>query len=360
MLATRIATSESFGIIPIPSALADKYQINTLPARRITSLPHHRDTPVHLLTRLSTKITNPYRYLQLTQRTIFPVIPVHTRKEYTEFRRLVGSDNIRNNHSNVPVNQAWKGINYVKFAVLWNVLVSAQDATLTDPNDRLYYKLPEQLLRHHKKVLEWQASRATMLDGSNAAMIQDHTSLLQDPGRIAYVLPAIQLEDLDAQPDPTVNGIRGLDLSSFNPMALIQHDLSGHVYSDAQFIVSGSSNDTSDLASHKTTTSIARNVSDTAAATQSNEIQTVGSNGDHQHATVYTQTTLTFFCPNDVEQPPAKKQRIENKARAARECAVCSYYQCPRAPTCNGKGGRQRCYAGICNHEDIGKARVRR
>ncbi|KAJ3752534.1 hypothetical protein EV360DRAFT_88655 [Lentinula raphanica] len=361
MLATRIATSESFGIIPIPSALADKYQINTLPARRVTSLPHHRDTPVHLLTRLSTKITNPYRYLQLTQRTIFPVIPVHTRKEYTEFRRLVGSDNIRNNHSNVPVNQAWKGINYVKFAMLWNVLVSAQDATLTDPNDRLYYKLPEQLLRHHKKVLEWQASRATMLDGSNAAMIQDHTSLLQDPKWIAYVLPAVQLEDLDAQPDPTANGIRGLDLSSFNSMALIQHDLSGHVYSDAQF--SGSSNNTSDLTSRKLNTAIEHDISHNAAAvaaTTSAEIQTINSKDDDQHGTVLTQMTLTFFCPNDLEQPPAKKQRLENKARAARECAVCSFYQCPRAPTCNGKGGRQRCYAGICNHENIGKARVHR
>ncbi|KIK66912.1 hypothetical protein GYMLUDRAFT_55535 [Collybiopsis luxurians FD-317 M1] len=78
MLATRIATSESFSIVPIPSALAEEYHISTLPAHRIEGLPHHRDTPVHLLTRLSMKITNPYRYLQLTQRTVFPVIPVHT------------------------------------------------------------------------------------------------------------------------------------------------------------------------------------------------------------------------------------------------------------------------------------------
>ncbi|KAJ3718539.1 hypothetical protein C8R42DRAFT_644314 [Lentinula raphanica] len=278
MLATRIATSESFGIIPIPSVLADKYQISTLPARRITSLPHHRDTPVHLLTRLSTKITNPYHYLQLTQRTTFPVIPVHTRKEYTEFKRLVSSDNIRNNQSNVPINQAWKGINYVKFAKLWNTLVGAQDAALTDPNDRLYYKLPEQLLRHHKKVLEWQASRATMLDGSNAAMIHDHSSLLQDPGREARVLPAVQLEDLDTQPDPTADEPTANDHTTPTPISTANH-----------------TDDTSSNAA-------AARITDKA-----------GTNEDSRHhETVFTQTTLTFRNSNDLEQPPAKKQRVED------------------------------------------------
>ncbi|KAJ3771035.1 hypothetical protein FB446DRAFT_789987 [Lentinula raphanica] len=231
MLATRIATSESFGIIPIPSALAKDYNISTLPLRRIEGLPHHRDTPVHLLTRLSTRITNPYRYLQLTQCTIFPVIPVHTKKEYAEFKRLVGSESIQSSR-NVPANQAWKGINYIKFAKLWNVLVDTQDPTVTDSNERIYYKLPEQLLRHHKKQLEWQASQATMLDGSNAAMIHDHQNLLGSPNRIAHVLPAVPLQDLNIQLDPTVNRLQGVDLTSFNPMALLDG------FPDSQFVAS--------------------------------------------------------------------------------------------------------------------------
>ncbi|KIK61877.1 hypothetical protein GYMLUDRAFT_243044 [Collybiopsis luxurians FD-317 M1] len=75
-----------------------------------------------------------------------------------------------------------------------------------------------------------------MLNGSNAAMIQDHLNLLQDPEQVACVLPTVPLEDLDTQPDPAVNGICGLDLSSFNPMVLTQFDANGRTLSNAHFI----------------------------------------------------------------------------------------------------------------------------
>ncbi|KAL0564248.1 hypothetical protein V5O48_017803 [Marasmius crinis-equi] len=102
MLATRIATSESFFIIPIPNQLAKEYNITTLPTRCIEGLPHHRDTPTHTLTRLSTRVTSPYRYLQLTQKSIYPVIPVHTHAEYVEFKNLIKLDSIRANCAKPP------------------------------------------------------------------------------------------------------------------------------------------------------------------------------------------------------------------------------------------------------------------
>ncbi|KIK65907.1 hypothetical protein GYMLUDRAFT_257835 [Collybiopsis luxurians FD-317 M1] len=374
MLATRIATSESFGIMPIPSALAEEYHISTLPAHRIEGLPHHHDTPVHLLTWLSMKITNPYRYLQLTQRTVFPVIPVHTRKEYTEFKCLLASDNIHNNRANAPITQPWKGINYIKFAKLWNILVDTQDATITDPNERLYYKLPEQLLRHHKRLLEWQASRATILDGSNAAMIHDHLNLLQNPERVASVLPAVALEDLDTQPDPTAEGIRGLDLTSFNPMALVRHDTSGCTYSDGQYIATETSGLTDDNPGSNPITHIAAGMlqistenwaeQDPNMSTDMGTYTPANNEESHKQGTAHMQTILTFnpSGPGEHEQPFPKKQRIESgpKRRAACECAVCAYHWCPRASVCSGRGGRDKCYGGVCKHENIGKHRVRR
>ena len=82
ILVTRIATSETFGLVPLSNQLAEKFNITTLPTRCITGIPHHHDTPVHTLTRLSTKPINRYRYIQLRQHTLYPVTPVHTYAEY--------------------------------------------------------------------------------------------------------------------------------------------------------------------------------------------------------------------------------------------------------------------------------------
>ena len=78
VLATHIVTSETFGIHPLTLDLANKYNITALPPQQVTGIPHHHDVPVHLLTRLSTKPTNRYHYLQIRQRTLYPVTPVHT------------------------------------------------------------------------------------------------------------------------------------------------------------------------------------------------------------------------------------------------------------------------------------------
>ncbi|KAJ7189529.1 hypothetical protein GGX14DRAFT_609136 [Mycena pura] len=89
VLSTRIATSETIGILPIAKSLAETLHITTLPRPHITGLPHHRDTPVHVLTRLSTKSMNRYRYLQLRQRTLAAVVPVHTHQEYLTFKAQI-------------------------------------------------------------------------------------------------------------------------------------------------------------------------------------------------------------------------------------------------------------------------------
>ncbi|KIK58696.1 hypothetical protein GYMLUDRAFT_245792 [Collybiopsis luxurians FD-317 M1] len=364
ILATRIATSESFGIIPIPSTLASDYGIRTLPACRIEGLPHHRDTPAHLLTRLSTKVTSPYRYLQLTQQTVFPVVPVHTHVEFTEFKRLIGLnlEKIQNGRSKFSGSHAWKGINYIEFARLWNALTDAQDPTVTDPNLRLYYKLPEQLLRHHKKVLEWQASQATMLDGANAVMVQEHLEHIRDPEQLADILPAVPLEDLSSQPDPTTGGIRGLDLTSFNAMALIEHDAEGHCYADAQF------DHITDSPLSANTQSISPANSPISVPDEAPPANSVTS-PPSVPATAHLQMTLSFTvsltsATGGMNKPHSKRQQASDSDSGSRkrrkECAVCYAHECPRAAICTGKGNRENCYKGVCNHPRIGNVRIRR
>ena len=150
VLSTRIATSETIGILPISTSLAETLNITTLPCPRISGLPHHRDLPVHTMTRLSTKPTNQYRYLQLQQLVLCAVLPVHTHQEYIMFKAHINHQKFRKSERHPP-HEHWKNVYFLKFAQFWNGLVDAQSRMITDSNQRLYYKLPLQLEVHLKK-----------------------------------------------------------------------------------------------------------------------------------------------------------------------------------------------------------------
>jgi hypothetical protein len=124
VLSTRIATSETIGILPIGKSLAESYNMTTLPQPNIIGVPHHRDTPVHILTRLSTKPTNLYRYLQLRQRVLYAVTPVHTHKEYITFKQHIGQQSFRKSSRIYPPHERWKNIDYTAFSKFWNQLVN--------------------------------------------------------------------------------------------------------------------------------------------------------------------------------------------------------------------------------------------
>lgn len=205
VLSTRIATSETIGILPISKSLAETLKITTLPRLQITGLPHHRDTPVHVLTRLCTKSTNRYRYLQLRQRTLCAVVPVHTHKEYITFKAHINHTKFRKGTKVYPPHEHWKNIDFLKFAQFWNELVDAQPRSVTDSNLRLYYKLPQQLEAHHKKTILWKSECATLSDGSNFAGRKQLLDILNSPDNYADTIPAIPL------PEPMPDG--ELDLS---------------------------------------------------------------------------------------------------------------------------------------------------
>ncbi|KAJ7151286.1 hypothetical protein C8R43DRAFT_951101 [Mycena crocata] len=220
VLSTRIATSETIGILPIAKSLAENLNITTLPRRQMTDIPHHRDTPVHFLTRLCTKPPNIYRYLQLRQLALYAVVPVHTHKEYLTFKMVIDDSKFRKAGRTIhPPHEHWKNINFTKLAQSWNELVYLQPRAITDSNQRLYYKLPQHLEAHHKKTILWKSERATLASGSNFAARKALIAILEAPDNNANVLPAIPLPEPipDGELDLSIGGSN--DILSFDPMA---------------------------------------------------------------------------------------------------------------------------------------------
>lgn len=196
VLATRMATSETFGIVPLSSQIAEKFKITMLPNRPIIGVPHHHDTPVHVLTRLSTRPINRYRYMQLRQRTLYPMTPVHTWAEYNKFKAAHNDAQFKKNSRKVYApHEAFKTIDWDKFTIWWNAEVDRQDRTEVDSNKRLYYKVPNQLEHHHKKVLTWKSECTTLFMGGNADALKPFRDLLLSTAAVE-TLPASQLPNL--------------------------------------------------------------------------------------------------------------------------------------------------------------------
>jgi hypothetical protein len=195
VLSTRIATSETIGILPISTSLAADLNITTLPRPRIAGVPYHRDMPVQTLTRLSTKPTNIYRYLQLRQRVLYAVLPVHTHMEYSTFKIHISDSQFRKGGKTYPPHEQWKNIDFQKFAKFWNILVHGQSRTVTDSNQRLYYKLPLQLETHHKKTILWKSEISTLGAGANFAARAPLLAMLNSPANLVDSLPALPLPD---------------------------------------------------------------------------------------------------------------------------------------------------------------------
>ncbi|KAJ7738873.1 hypothetical protein DFH07DRAFT_778935 [Mycena maculata] len=164
---------------------------------------------------------------------------LHTHKEYTTFKANINHPNFRKSGKVSAPHEHWKNIDFDKFAQFWNMLVNSQSRTITDSNQRLYYKLPIKLETHHKKVLSWNSELSTLTNGTNFAAHKALLEILNSSDNHVDVLPALPLPDSmpDGEVDLSIAG--SLDPRSFNPMAmlpaqgelgdseLIQHDHSG-------------------------------------------------------------------------------------------------------------------------------------
>lgn len=186
ILVTRIATRESSGIIKVPKSLASSYGMCRIETAIQEGTPYYRDIPVHLLTHLSTAPHSTYAYLREWQQTAHPVVPIHTPDEYALFNELLATNafNIRGARA-PPASQTAKSINFEKLTLWWNQVVHKR------PNQKLFYKIPQLLERHHKVWAAYRAEKATLLNSARER--KAITDLLNDSTRRAQVLPALTL-----------------------------------------------------------------------------------------------------------------------------------------------------------------------
>ncbi|KAF7310239.1 hypothetical protein MIND_00397600 [Mycena indigotica] len=335
LLATRIATSETFGIIPITAAIANEHEIPILPPVNVLAASHHNDTPSFALTQLSTKPVNLYRYLQTRQRTTAAVVPVHTRREFEFFIENIASF-IPSNTPTSP-EQIYKATDYAALAKFWNRRVVTQPPTELAAEKRLYFKLPEQLERHHKKSLQWKMTRATLHLGENVTALQPIHELLSDPARKAVVLPAIMHEPTDLDFTKSQVSVHAL---AFNPTVM------------------------------RARSSVQHTIVDAIAAMPTMEPPTVDAHEPEPPLELH-QTVLAFESPPPLdddydwmeEARLTKKARTEVKAassapvkRQKRRCAPCAAARCGYEYNCRGKGrGREGCEHFMrADHRELG------
>src|SRR3984885_12912595 len=154
--------------------------------------PLVKDTPVHLLTRLTTRPISPYVFLAERQQTMHAVIPIHTAEEYTLFANLMDSGNWFKTSTCMPIaGKTSQTVNFRDLAKRWNEIVhehaAAPAANLQSGS--IFYKLPEQLERHHKLWLEAHGWRATL--AITTEQRKPVTTVLADPNRRSHILPTI-------------------------------------------------------------------------------------------------------------------------------------------------------------------------
>ncbi|KAL0564249.1 hypothetical protein V5O48_017804 [Marasmius crinis-equi] len=205
--------------------------------------------------------------------------------------------------------------------------------------------------------------------GSNALMVQDHLNSLRDPAWIAKVLPAVPLPvDRPGElSDPTTGGIRGFDLTSFNPMALTQFDDQGNEYRDAPFQsarpdITGTSLPSASNARDAPTPIPIPNVGQTESQSQSLEYHEPMSN---PAPTTQSFLPLSAMSAGASSSEIAATSPVEGSSsgkgkKKPKVCAVCTAHNCPRASVCAGKGNHKLCYGGGCKHPNVGGYKSRK
>lgn len=292
VLVTRIATNESFGIIPVPENIVGELglQHNTQPVFGQTqeTIPHYNGVPSHLVTRLSTKRTSPYEFLAERQNLIQPLIPLTSAREFQLFNELMrsGSFYLNTRGKQPAASNITRTVDFLKMAQYWAIQVHLQDPN-TERNNQIHYKLPEQLERHHKVWVRARGQTATLANSEK--MREKITTLLNDPQRTSHVLPAH-------------------DLPSQAPRLQVPLSLP---------------------------TTIPRSIERPQNA--SSQIAT-------PNPTVHSGFLLSHSnSPLNVSRAPTQSVTHGN-SRAKKKCAACRDAKCPLMNDCSGSGNRNLCF----------------
>ncbi|KAJ7215023.1 hypothetical protein GGX14DRAFT_696572 [Mycena pura] len=310
VLTTRITTSETFGIRPIALKLAEKYHITVLPPRTVVGVPHHHDVPVHTLTRLYTKPVNRYRSLQLRQRTLHCVTPVHTHAEYTKFRAIINRPEFRKSFKTFAAHDAHKNVNYLALAISWN----------------------SDLEQHHKKVLLYKSQQSTMFMGSNADALKPFRDMLRDtvPGSAP---PALEVPEGATDTSLSAEELTNLDLNLL---------------------------DTLNIQRSKDAPPIPTSTPESEGTVEQSE-------SIHLHATL--QVNLTQLPTPQPASAPSRVVALQqtmltndgsasmliqptpDTSKPGDRCARCAFAYCRQRHTCPGRGNRTKCHSEDAAHQ---------
>jgi len=293
ILATRVVTNETFGIIAIPDTLVTRYGMKSMPNSESHVTPQVKDTPVHLLTQLTTRPVSPYIFLKECQQTEHALLSVHNEDEYGLFNNLMDSGNWFKPSTHMPMaGKTSQTINFNSLAKRWNEIVHERaTASVGNQSPNIFYKLPELLERHHKLWLEARGRRATL--AITTEQRKPVTTILTNPNRRSHVLPAI----ITAPPSNLHNTL-SVSLSHKGKERAIPPPIS---YNKA-------------IGHKPAVPALGLNVASTSTS--------------HPRPSV--------------------------KKRKTKVCASCRANNCPNTPTCKGSGNRNLC---ICTTHSVTKNR---
>ncbi|KAJ7802444.1 hypothetical protein B0H14DRAFT_2614340 [Mycena olivaceomarginata] len=196
-----------------------------------------------------------------------------------------------------------------------------------DSNQRLYYKLPQQLEVHHKNTILWKSECATLSEGSNFLACKPLVNILNSIDSQIAALPPNSLPDGELD-TPGVS----IDPRSFNPMAGKPTTLND---SDSIFI------------------------EDTDVTSMLKLVPNVSTNSQPPDLTLFPGfTSSTIPHPAPPVQPTAQQSLLPGASAPSRSaattqsrcCAPCIKVLCPKRDGCLGKGRHKFC---ICGHPPL-------
>ncbi|CAK5264360.1 unnamed protein product [Mycena citricolor] len=366
ILSTRIATSETSGIVPFDKSLAADLGIVTLPNVRVEGVPEYHDLPVHALMRLFTRRTNVYLHLQTRLQTLYPVTPVITHAEFIYFNEEIKNPkHKKKTRQQYPPHEAYKAIDYNSVAWSFNGAVGAQDQAIIEPERRMYYKHPSQLEAHHKKVILWKLERTTLFMGDNALALKAFSDILNSDANTVSTLTALPLS---STVDDTEKTVEQLALETEHASA--QNSAADKYASGSSVVTDEQSASANQDPSHP---------DPNGTDSQDDPMDVDEPTGPDPATIAFEQPPPPPAQPPAPPPPPAQPVHVvqqqmsfregafelvtgnvvagSSSGRSRKRCARCIAQMCPKRAICAGVANRQRC---SCAHPDVpGSKRVR-
>lgn len=350
-LPTRIATTESFGIIPVPFNMVQQLGFQPSNNSLLTNTDHVSSQNV--LTRLSTTPVSPYKFLASRQHTAFPVVPVHTSAEFDLFTKMLKTTKYFVANSKQPIAACTsRNVDFKLFAKDWTDQVHLAAGEEQSKDKCIYYKLPEQL-EHHYQV--WAASRARVATLTNTVqMRQPFTTIISDPSHRARVLPAINFIDSNVSPAflSNLQKEKGQEME-----APRESGMCGMVESNNVPTVTNKDPTTLSIVPGAVSEGLSPGIQNNAMAQIESPTVTRtiiplvlhGLGSSHlqlPHSAGYGPSTTAAS-----SSVPHLSNISRPMKRGPKKCAACKKYKCQRVDYCAGSGGRMRCHC--TNHPQL-------